>query len=102
MSKYKSVRTEVDGIVFDSKREAARYSELCTLVRAGIISDLKLQQTYPLAINGMLVCTYRADFTYRDQQGRLIVEDVKGVRTRDYIIKAKLMEAIHGVRVLET
>ena len=102
MSKYKAVRTFVDNIWFDSGREAARYIELRMLVRVGIIRDLELQKRYPIVINGVKVCAYIADFVYRDQSGRTVVEDSKGIRTRDYIIKSKLMLAVHGIRIVET
>ena len=95
MSKYGSVKTEVDGIVFASKREAFRYQELRICERAGIISNLELQVKYPLVVNGQKVCTYIADFTYKDQQGRTIVEDSKGMKTPVYRIKAKLFAACY-------
>jgi dsDNA-binding SOS-regulon protein len=66
MSKYGAVRTEVDGISFASKKEARRYSELKLLERAGEIADLQLQPRFPLTVNGVRVCTYVADFQYRD------------------------------------
>lgn len=101
--KYKNIRTEVDGKVFDSKREAARYSELAMLQRAGVISDLQLQKPFELRVNGVLICKYIADFVYKDQQGREVVEDVKSPATitRVYRIKSKLMIACHGLRILE-
>ena len=101
-SKYNAVKTEVDGIKFDSKLEAKRYSELKMLLRSGIISDLELQKKFELRVNGVLICKYLADFYYLDQSGRQVVEDCKGVRTPIYSIKAKLMIACHGLRMLET
>lgn len=102
MSKYKNIKTEVDNILFDSKKEAARYSELKMLQRTGYISELKVQPSYDLRVNGVKVCTYIADFAYKDQQGRDVVEDVKGLKTAMYRIKAKLMIACYGLRILET
>jgi hypothetical protein len=94
--KYNAVKTTVDGHTFDSKAEAARYSELRLLERAGVISDLELQPSFLLqepfrdeqkrahrAIN------YVADFAY-NENGRRIVEDVKGKETREFSIKWKL------------
>ena len=101
MTKYRNVRTEVDGQVFDSKREAGRWTELRMLERSKIISNLERQKTFELRVNGVLICKYRADFVYLDQQGRQVVEDSKGYRTRDYAMKAKLMIAVHGLRVIE-
>jgi hypothetical protein len=101
--KYRNVPTEVDGIRFSSKREAARYKELKLLEKAGEIFWLKLQPRYPLTVNGLHVCTYVADFEYRDKRLPLcppVTEDAKGVRTRDFINKAKLFHAIYGREVV--
>jgi len=97
MSKYKAVPTIVDGIRFDSKREAARWQELKLLQEAGEIRYLMLQPEYELQaafkdIDGKhhRAIKYRADFKYVDALGYWIVEDVKGYRTADYKLKAKL------------
>jgi hypothetical protein len=101
-SKYGNVKTVVDGITFDSKAEAKRWGELRTLERAGQIKFLLRQITYKLLVNGSLICKYRADFVFYDVvTRRTIVEDVKGVRTADFVIKSKLMAAIHGITVVE-
>jgi hypothetical protein len=101
--KYRAIVTEVDGIRFPSKKQAMRYQELKISERAGIISELKLEVPYELNVNGIKICKYVADFTYRSQQdGRLVVEDTKGVRTRDYRIKAKLMLACLNIRIIES
>ncbi len=102
-NKFNAVRTSVDGIVFDSKREAQRYIDLCILRRAGEIRDLELQTRYVLEVNGQRITTYRADFKYFDERTKEVtVEDCKGHKTREYIIKKKLMKAILGVQILET
>lgn len=105
--KYHNRRTVVDGIVFDSAREARRYSELKLLERAGEIENLELQKEYELIppqwIGGKRAeraVKYKADFAYREN-GETIVEDTKGVRTKDYIIKRKLMLHVHGIRIRE-
>ncbi len=100
-SKYRNVRTEVDGFKFDSKREAFRWSVLRQLEREGKISKLQRQVVFPLVVNGVLVCKYRADFVY-EQRGERVVEDAKGVLTDAYRIKQKLMKAILGIDILET
>lgn len=107
-SKYKAKKTEIDGIVFDSKKEAKRYQELILLERAGVISDLQRQVKFTLIpvqrINGKVVereCSYIADFVYLDEGGKKVVEDTKGVKTKDYVIKRKLMLWIHGIRIKE-
>lgn len=106
-SKYHNTRTRVDGEAFDSKREAARYRELLLMEQAGYIRELKKQVVFPLIpsqrVNGRVVerkCDYRADFTYYEGD-EFVVEDVKGFRTPDYIIKRKLMLWIHGIRIKE-
>lgn len=101
MNKYRAIKTEVDGIVFDSKREAARYSDLKLLVRAGTIMDLQIQPAFELTVNGVRIGEYRADFCYRALDGKTTVEDVKGVRTPVYRLKKRLVEALYSIRILE-
>lgn len=107
MNKYHANKTVIDGIVFDSKREAQRYQQLKLMVKAGVICNLKRQVKYELVpaqyINGKCVeraITYTSDFEY-DENGRHIVEDVKGMRTKEYIIKRKLMLHEFGVQIRE-
>lgn len=99
-SKYGNVKTEVDGITFDSKREAQRFTILKLRMAAGEIRGLTLQERFPLTVNDQLVCEYIADFCYFEGDTR-IVEDCKGHRTKDYIIKRKLMVAVYGLTVRE-
>lgn len=100
-NKYKAVRTEVDGITFDSKREATRYMELMLLQRAGEIERLELQPKYDCIVNGRKICTYRADFRYFTKENS-VVEDVKGMKTAVYRLKKKLVEALYpGVTIQE-
>jgi hypothetical protein len=100
-SKYGNVKTVVDGIKFDSKKEAARYEVLVAEESAGIIHNLRLQVPFKLEIDGHLICRYKADFVYiRD--GQEIVEDVKGRLTDVYKLKKKLMKACHQISILET
>ena len=93
MNKYGNKKTIVNGIVFDSKKEAERYYELMLLQKAGEISNLELQKEFLLlpAENGEKAVKYIADFVYIEN-GKMIVEDVKGVRTQAYIIKRKLFK----------
>ena len=100
-SKFRNKRTMLDGIAFDSKKEAARYQELKLLERAGEISELKLQPTFSIEVGGHRICKYRADFAYK-QGGADVVEDVKGIKTPTYRLKAKLLKAVHGITILET
>ena len=119
MRKYGSKKVIYDGIVFDSKKEARRYCELKLLERAGDIKDLELQKPFELIpaqqepdtigkrggiIKGKVIensVKYIADFVYTDGNGRRIVEDTKGVKTKDYVIKRKLMLYIHGIKIHE-
>ena len=105
-AKYGNVRTEVDGVTFHSKREAKRYEELELMQKAGEIRELKLQPPYTFYIRGIKICKYVADFSYREIKKNgdrlLIIEDVKGHRTREYIIKRNLMKALYGIEVRET
>ena len=107
-SKYRAKKTEVDGIAFDSKKEAKRFMELELLVKNGAISNLQRQVKFELIpsqkIDGKVAeraCSYVADFVYLDKEGNTIVEDTKGVKTKDYIIKRKLMLWVHGIRIKE-
>lgn len=107
MSKYHSKKVVVDGIKFDSKKEANRWKVLSMLEQVGQIQDLKRQVRFELIpaqrIDGKVVeraCTYVADFTYyRDNQ--LVVEDVKGFKTSEYVMKRKLLLYTHGLRITE-
>lgn len=93
MTKYRSRKVEIDGVVFSSAKEASRYGALRTLLRAGLISGLKLQPVFVIEINGIKVCKYIADFEYVDDRGYRIIEDVKGFKTPVYRLKKKLFEA---------
>lgn len=98
--KYGNKKTIVDGIQFDSQREAQRYGALRLMVKAGLISNLRLQVPYQITVNEMKVCKYVADFVYEDR-GVEVVEDVKGMKTPIYNLKKKLMKAVFGVVISE-
>ena len=109
MAKYNNVKTVIDGITFDSKKEAKRYSELKLLEKANLIGSLQLQVKFELiptqkgGIRTELAMKYIADFVYYDlgkYTAPMIIEDVKGIKTRDYIIKRKLMK-FNGFEVTE-
>ena len=89
----------IDGITFDSKREAKRYCELKLLERAGKIKDLSLQHKFELQPSfkkkgkTIRAITYIADFVYFDfDRMQNVVEDVKGFKTKEYLLKKKLFE----------
>lgn len=108
-NKYSNEKTIIDGRVFDSRKEARRYAELKLLERAKQISGLECQRKFVLIpsqkdpVTHKVVereCSYIADFVYYED-GELVVEDTKGVKTKDYVIKRKLMLYVHGIRVRE-
>ncbi len=101
-SKYGNTKTVVDGITFASKAEAKRYGELKLLERAGEIRNLELQPKFALVgLGATKVCSYRADFSYRYTNGPLVVEDVKGMKTPVYRLKAKLFRDNFGFSITE-
>lgn len=123
MNKYGNKKITVDGKTFDSRREYKRFTELQLLERAGEISNLRMQVPFTLipaqyewyeryGKNGQRLtngqkcvereCAYVADFVYIDNAtGKKVVEDTKGMRTKDYIIKRKLMLHVHGIKIKE-
>lgn len=122
-SKYHAKKVEYNGIVFDSKKELKRYKELELLEQSGEITNLQRQVKYVLipaqrepdiigvkggVKKGKVIekeCSYIADFTYNDEDGDLVVEDVKGYKNGGaytaYTIKRKLMLYIYGIKVVE-
>lgn len=117
-SKYKNRKTTIDGIVFDSAKEARRWQELKMLEAAGQIARLKRQQKFELITtptslrgdvryNGWVNCVghYVADFVYDELSPavtQFVVEDVKGIRTSLYQWKKRHFEAQYGVKIRET
>ena len=119
MSKYHNKKITIDGITFDSKKEANRWYELCLLERAGRIQHLERQKVFELIPTqreilpeldrygnhkiGRVIerpVKYIADFVYYEN-GKMVVEDVKGLRTDVYTIKRKLMLQKYGIRIRE-
>ena len=96
-SKFKNKRVEVDGIQFQSQREAARYGVLKMLRQAGHV-DWFIMQT-PFRMPGGI--KYVADFLVVWADGRVTVEDAKGVRTQVYVNKKKQVEELYGVKIIE-
>lgn len=100
-NKFNNKKIKIDNILFDSTLEGNRYLELKKLEKLGVIKELELQKKYPFVINEILVTTYKADFVYKTKEGNLVVEDTKGVITKEYAIKRKLMLAIYGIKIKE-
>ena len=117
-NKYHSKKITRDGLTFDSLKEYRRFCELRLLEKAGAITDLKRQVEYVLipaqrepdsmgkrggVIKGKVIehkCSYIADFVYTEN-GKTVVEDTKGFKTKDYMLKRKMMLYFHGIRIKE-
>ena len=118
-NKYNAKKVLLDGILFDSQHEADRYSDLKLMLKAGEITDLRLQVKYVLVPakrepdtigprggvkKGKVIereIAYFADFVYKTRDGTEIVEDAKGYREKSYKLKRKLMLQVHGIRIKE-
>lgn len=109
-SKYKAQPTTVDGIRFDSKKEARRYQELRLLQKAGEISNLELQPSFklscgdrPIKFDSGRQAVYKADFAYWDhKQEKRVIEDSKGFRTPEYKLKRAIVHAMHpALKIIE-
>lgn len=123
-NKYHNKTYTIDGINFDSKKEAIRYTQLKLLQKAGKIKDLQLQKAYELIpaqyeetaevyTKGIhkgehktklleRAVVYKADFVYTDcETGKQVVEDTKGMRTKEYVIKRKLLLWRFGIKIKE-
>ena len=116
--KYHNRKIERDGLVFDSAKEYRRWCDLQLLQASGMISNLRRQVEFPLLPvqrepdtvgpkggrkKGKVIekgVSYVADFVY-DEDGQQVVEDTKGMRTREYILKRKLMLYTYGIRIRE-
>lgn len=109
LSKYHNTKVEWNGIKFDSIKEYNRYFELKLMAKTGDITALNRQVSFCLIpayklSNGKVerAVEYIADFTYVTKDGRYIVEDVKGYRTKEYKLKRKMMLDQWGIEILET
>lgn len=100
-SKYGAVKTTVDGLVFDSAKEARRYGELKLLEKAGEIHGLELQKPFDLTVSGDVLGRYVSDFCYVMADGLFVCEDVKGMKTPLYRWKAKHFMAQYGFKITE-
>ncbi len=124
MTKYHSKKCQcLHGHIHDSKKEARRCNELHLQLKAGEITELEVQKPYVLIPaqsetierysdkTGRRLkdsiktvereCLYYADFVYKNRDGATVVEDTKGMRTHEYIIKRKLMLYVHGIKISE-
>lgn len=106
MNKYRAKKITVDGIEFDSRKEANRYFELLTMQKAGLIKDLQRQEEFELIpkCGKERPARYHSDFSYIDcATGEKVVEDVKSraTKTKDYILRRKIMNWRHGIQIRE-
>ena len=110
--KYNARKVSYNSMVFDSKKELKRYTELSQLATVGKVFGLKTQVKYLLIpsqkMNGRVIereCSYIADFVYQNENGETVVEDVKGYRRGGaysvFVIKRKLMLERYGIKVVE-
>lgn len=100
-SKYGNKETDYSGRRYDSKKEAERAAELDVLQRSGVVRNWQAQPKFHFEHNGQKICTYIADFRVEYPDGRVEIEDVKGVKTGVYSIKKKLMKAFYGIEIKE-
>jgi len=109
MAKYRNIKSAVGDLKFDSRKEAREYLRLKALQERGDITSLRCQVKFDFPINGKplrfvdsnRIMRYVADFEYFDMYGNRKVVDVKGFKTRDYLIKKALMMACHGIEIDE-
>ena len=119
-AKYGSKKVTYDGIEFDSKKEMYRYITLKIKQADGLISDLRLQVPFEIIpavyeeetvqlktkVKTVSKCVQRAalyvaDFVYKDKDGQKVVEDAKGFRNAEYLLKKKMMRAFLGITIKE-
>ena len=119
-AKYGNKKAKANGRVFDSRTERGRYHTLQTLEKAGEISDLRLQVPFEIipaiyeTVEVQLktktkqvqklvqrASHYVADFVYKDKDGNMVVEDSKGFKTPEYLLKKKMMRAFLGITIKE-
>ena len=119
-AKYGNKKAKANGRVFDSRTERGRYYTLQTLEKAGEISDLRMQVPFEIipaiyeTVEVQLktktkqvqklvqrASHYVADFVYKDKDGNMVVEDSKGFRIPEYLLKKKMMRAFLGITIKE-
>jgi hypothetical protein len=103
-NKYNNIKTVINGITFDSKKEAAYYGILKLKQKAGLIDSFQMQVKYDLTVNGIKIGFYKADFVTFKEGKVLDVIDVKSEMTKKlpvYRLKKKLIKAIYGFDIIE-
>lgn len=104
-SKYGNIKTEYNGTIFMSRKEAKYAEQLDFLKKASNdherVVSYEMQVPYKIVVNGKHICKYLADFRVLYADGHTEVIDVKGVRTNTYSLKKKLVEALHDIQIIE-
>ena len=104
-NKFGAIKTEYKGRIYDSKKEAKRAFELDAMIRAGEVTKVEYQPKYELVVNGTKVSNYFGDFRVYYPDGRVEVEDVKGLKRgasyQIFRLKKKLVKAIFGIDIIE-
>lgn len=104
-TKYSNVKTEYNGRLFDSKREAGHAALLDQLRRATNpserVTSIKYQERMPIVVNGKKCAAYIADFVVTFKDGHEEIHEVKGMKTAVYRLKKKLVEALYDRKILE-
>lgn len=104
-SKFGNIRSTYAGRIFASKREAGHAAILDAMKRAREphqrVKSVVYQYRIPVVVNGVKICVYVADFYVLFADGHKEIHETKGFRTRDYILKKKLVEAIYGEEIHE-
>lgn len=104
-NKFGAIKTEYKGRIFDSKKEAQRAFELDCMIRAGEVTKVEYQPKYEIVINGQKVSNYFGDFRVHYPDGRVEVEDVKGLKRgasyQIFRLKKKLVKALFGIEIIE-
>ena len=92
-NKFNAKKQIYKGMKFDSKKELTRYLVLEQMEKNNYISELELHPMIPLIVNGIKIGRYTADFKYKNNNGEVIIEDVKSkiTKTRDYILRKKIL-----------
>jgi Protein of unknown function (DUF1064) len=99
-SKYGNKPVMIDGIWFQSTLEGNRYTQLKWLQKAEVVTTFKRQVPFECIVNGVKIYTYKADFVVDWPDGRVTVEDTKGVETPVFRIAKKLVKACHGIDIV--
>lgn len=100
-SKYGNNKTEYNGNLYDSQKEATRAQQLDIMLQGNAIKGWERQVPLKIEYNGVKICTYKVDFVVTHLDGTTDYEDVKGYVTDIYKLKKKLVKAFYGIDIIE-